>query len=93
MLLVPLKEFQTRSELHDALLGMLKDYYKATRNSKTPTQYVAFYGSYSIVADPDVSTAKQTMLVSQDLRKIVKLPHRCVTWAPRIAVVLKTQQI
>ena len=76
MLLVPCQEFQTRSGMYEALLVLLKDYYKANQSSKVAPQYIAFHGSYSIVADPTVSTMKQASLVLQDLQKIVKLPHR-----------------
>lgn len=70
------QEFQTQSGLYEALLGIMKAFFEANQDLKNPAQYIAFHGSYSIVADGSVSTMRQTTLVSQDLRKIVKLPHR-----------------
>ena len=69
-------EFQTRSGMYEALLHMLKTFYKTNASSKTHPPYVSFHGSYSIVADPKVSNVRQLLLVSQDLQKIVKLPHQ-----------------
>lgn len=60
--------------MYEALLTSLKTFYKANTSSRAP--YISFYGSYSIIADPAVSNARQALHVSQDLQKIVKLPHQ-----------------
>ena len=72
----PCTEFQTRSGMYDVLLSTLKTFYKTGVSSRTPPPYLLFHGSYSIIADPKVSNARQLLLVSQDLQKIVKLPHQ-----------------
>ena len=69
-------EFQTRSGMYEALLNMLKTFYGTNTSSKTHPSYISFHGSYSIIADPKVSGVRQLLLVSQDLQKIVKLPHQ-----------------
>ncbi|GJE90926.1 hypothetical protein PsYK624_070730 [Phanerochaete sordida] len=69
------KGFQTRAAMYEELTTRMRNFYTANKSSQTGASYVAFHGAYSIVADPSVSHKLRSTLVSQELQKIVKLPH------------------
>ncbi|EKM50044.1 uncharacterized protein PHACADRAFT_264543 [Phanerochaete carnosa HHB-10118-sp] len=71
-------EYQTWVAMYEVLTESLRDFYKNGKLSKTSTPYTHFHGAYSIVADSSVSNKTRSALVSQEPRKIVKLPHRWV---------------
>ena len=75
---MPCTEYQTPSAMYEVLRSTVTDFYKANDPTKAHTPYVFFHGTFSVVADPQVPNKMQSTLVSQELQKIVKLPHRWV---------------
>lgn len=61
-------DYQTCRDLWDALSAAL--------SSKRSPVYVNFQGSYAFVADPKTPPRRRVELVSKDLRRFAKLPHR-----------------
>lgn len=81
---LPCTEFQSRADMYTELSGRVREFYQLCNNASRP-RYVDFHGSYSVVVDHGASHPKLVSLVSQDLQKIVKLPHRCArhfVWKP-----------
>ncbi len=71
-----LSEFQTSHDLYDMLSGLVKSYYKACTSPSVPCVNISFQGSYSVVADPNISNSRRVRMESKYLSKIIKLPHR-----------------
>ena len=64
-------DYQTCEDLWDALSSAL-----ASSRDATCSAYVNFRGSYALVADPKTPPRRRVELVSKDLRRFAKLPHR-----------------
>ena len=75
-------EYQSSTQLYDALGEVVKNYYKTCQQLAEQGQthgapLIEFKGAYSIIADPSIENKKRVRLESSVISKIVQLPHRC----------------
>ncbi|KAI0924524.1 hypothetical protein AcW1_006632 [Taiwanofungus camphoratus] len=68
-------QYQTGADMLDTLSSSLKQYYNACLSSSAQPPYIQFRGGYSVVSDPKITRWKRVDMVSDELKKVVKLPH------------------